>query len=101
MSNQDQMTGPDERFREIARQLREGMQPDSQAVRTVLSWYGFQRRSAWIVATIRAALEAAGLETVPDIDSTYLDGDLRFILREEPAAKLNPTSPVETVIETI
>lgn len=93
------MTTPDERFHEIADQLRQGT-PRSESVRTVLSWFGFQRRSAWVVDRIRTALKNAGLETNPDVWSTYLDGHLRFTLREDRAEEPSPAPVTETIVET-
>src|SRR3989442_12718837 len=93
------MTNPDDRFREIAEQLRQGT-ARSESVRTVLSWFGFKRRSAWFVARIRTALKNAGLETTPDVWSTYLDGHLRFTLHEEISDKPASGPVVETTVET-
>ena len=81
------MTNPENRFNEIAAQLRQGEQPSPETVRTILSWFGAQRRSTWIVGRIRNALKRAGLETIPDIWSTYLDGNLRFVLRDDDVEK--------------
>ena len=92
------MTTPDERFHEIADQLRQGT-PRSERVRTVLSWFGFQRRSAWVVDRIRTALKSAGLETNPDVWSTYLDGHLRFTLQEARAEEPSPAPVIETIVE--
>lgn len=93
------MTNSDDRFREIAEQLRQGT-ARSESVRTVLSWFGFQRRSAWVVGQIRSALKNAGLETTPDIWSTYLDGQLRFTFHDDSSDKSAPAPAVETVVET-
>ena len=87
----DWLTKPRERLQAIAEQLRRGEQPGPESVRTVLSWFGGQRRGSWIVGLIRAELENAGLETTPDIWATYLDGRLHFTLRKEPAT--TPVSP--------
>ena len=80
-----------DRLNQIAARLRQGEQPSPETVRTVLSWFGGQRRGSWIVEHIRNALKNAGLETVPDIWSTYLDGELRFSLRDDTA-----DNPIQT-----
>lgn len=90
------MTNAGERFTEIAARLRQGDQPSPETVRTVLSWFGAQRRSVWIVERIQSALKSAGLETIPDVWSTYLDGQLRFTLRADSADKLTPAPLVDT-----
>jgi hypothetical protein len=101
------MTHDDDRFREIAEALRQG-EPRAETVRTVLSWFDGQRRGSWIVSRIRAALKNAGLETTPDIWSTYLDGTLRLRLRDDstntaaaaPVAEVAPETPVDTSVAT-
>jgi hypothetical protein len=92
----DWMARPSARLQAIAEQLRRGEQPAPETVRTVLSWFGGQRRGSWIVGQIRAALESAGLETTPDIWSTYLDGSLRFTLRKESSTKSGSVPTPET-----
>ena len=93
------MIAYEERFKEIAEALRRG-ETRAETVRTVLSWFGGQRRGTWIVGRIRNALKSAGLETTPDIWSTYLDGDLRFKLRDDSTAEAT-VRPVEVVPETL
>jgi len=89
------MTNAGDRFRDIAEQLRQGKEPGLETVRTVLSWFGAQRRGAWVVGNIRTALRDAGLQTTPDIYSTYLDGYLRFALRDDSPDKPIPVPVVE------
>ena len=94
------MTGCEERFKEIAEALRQG-QTRAETVRTVLSWFGGQRRGTWIVSRIRNALKSADLETTPDIWATYLDGNLRFSLRDDSADKAAGTPVIEVVPDTL
>jgi len=93
------MIAPGQRFHEIAQQLRQGT-PRSESVRTVLSWFSFQRRSAWVVDRIRAELTNAGLETSPDVWDTYLDGYLRFALRQDREEEPSTAPAVEALVET-
>ncbi len=93
------MTSPDDRLRGIAEQLHQGKQPAPETVRTVLSWFGGQRRGSWVVGRIRDALKNAGLQTTPDVWSTYLDGYLRFSLRDESSDKASPAPVIETVAQ--
>lgn len=95
------MPNADDRLNEIARQLRQGEQPRFETVRTMLSWFGAQRRSTYIVGHIREALKNAGLQTSPDIWSTYLDGDLRFALRDETVDTSTQTTLPETIAEPV
>lgn len=61
----------------VAKQVAQGGQPKA-TVRTLLSWFGAQRRGGWVVSNIRRSLKAAKLETVPDFSYAYIDGLLSF-----------------------
>lgn len=75
------------RLYDIARALNSGETVPPTTVRTFLSWFwGTQRRGRWIVSHIRQELERAGLVTVPDFESTYLDAEIKFSLPPEPQA---------------
>ncbi|MGO3934371.1 CBS domain-containing protein [Rhodopseudomonas pseudopalustris] len=50
--------------------------------REFLSWFGAQRRGYWIVRHIRRELEEAGLQTIPDFESNYIDSLLTVQLIE-------------------
>ncbi|HWV54553.1 CBS domain-containing protein [Pseudorhodoplanes sp.] len=65
---------------EIARLLREGQESPRISVRTLLEWFGAQRRGSWLVWHIRSALDRAGLSTEPDFESAYIDSYLSFVL---------------------
>lgn len=54
-------------------------------VRTLISWFGSQRRGRWVVEMIREGLAALGLRTDPDFEWTYIDGDVRFVSSTSPA----------------
>ena len=84
---------PKVRLRDVARALtgNEPVQPIT--VRAFLNWFwGTQRRGRWIVSYIRDRLTEAGLTTVPDFESTYLDGEIAFALADES----DPTPPSVT-----
>ena len=55
-------------------------------MRTILSWFDAQRRGVWVVATIRGALDNAGLATEPDFESAYIDSIVTF--RKKPATNV-------------
>jgi predicted transcriptional regulator len=78
-------------LKNVAEQVAQGQRP-VVTVRTLLSWfYGSQRRGRWIVSIIRIALEGLNLQTEPDFDATYLDGQVTFV----------PKSTPETVVATL
>jgi CBS domain-containing protein len=49
------------------------------SVRTFLSWFGAYRRGYYKVKEMRRALAVAGLETVPDFESAYIDSLISFV----------------------
>jgi CBS domain-containing protein len=60
----------------IADEIANGKSPAPVTTREFLSWFGAQRRGYFIVRSIRGALEKAGLQTVPDFESNYIDSPL-------------------------
>jgi CBS domain-containing protein len=91
-------TWPDHnaRLRDVARALtaHEPVQPIT--VRAFLRWFwSTQRRGRWIATYIRARLDEFGLKTVPDFESTYLDGEITFALAGE--ADQNVANTLEVV----
>ncbi|WP_426219800.1 CBS domain-containing protein [Pseudomonas sp. DWRC2-2] len=75
-------SAPEELSKVAERVRSEG--PQEYSVRTLLSWYRYERRSRYIVDAIRKNLEELKLTTDPDIEYAYLDGPLVFHLVEEP-----------------
>lgn len=79
--------------------------PPTLTPREFVSWFGYERRGAWVVEEIRDALESCGLHTEPDFgeagayqqigifDSSASDPPADNTLRVNtlPAAKNNPT----------
>lgn len=78
------MVTVNERLEVIARQLRNDEKPESVTVRTLLSWFGAQRRGYLVVADIRRGLAEHGLETVPDFEFAYIDSLISFQLAQPP-----------------
>jgi CBS domain-containing protein len=81
------------RLQDIARALKDSEPVPPVAVRAFLSWFwNSQRRGRWIASWIRERLEEAGLKTVPDFESTYLDAEIKFELATEEA---NPATETQ------
>ena len=90
-----------DKLREIAKLVAEGGRP-TETVRTFISWFfGSQRRGRWVVSHIRNQLDEFGLQTIPDFDSTYLDGDISFVQKAPvvPAAAESAPTPASVGIE--
>lgn len=75
------MITPTERLNSIAQALRSGEHNEPVAVRTLLDWFGVQRRGPAIVRHIRNALDASGLVTEPDFEGVYINSEIKFALR--------------------
>ena len=91
------------RLNDITRALEAGDPVPAVTVRTFLSWFWrSQRRGRWIVSHIREQLQKAGLKTVPDFESTYLDADISFelsLLGESPSPAVHAAT-TEAVLVT-
>lgn len=62
----------------IAEEVTNGKSPAPVTTREFLSWFDAQRRGYWIVRSIRRDLEKAGLQTVPDFESNFIDAPLEL-----------------------
>ena len=62
----------------IAAQLKKGIAPSRETVRTFLLWFGAERRGYNVVRRIRNALKRHGLSTTPDFEYMWLDGTIGF-----------------------
>ena len=64
----------------VATKLKAG-EAASTTVRTLISWFWrSERRGKWVVQAIRNAFSQLNLTTEPDFESTYIDGDVKFML---------------------
>src|SRR5271170_4274616 len=64
----------------IASNLKNGRAGREVTTRLFLAWFGAQRRGPSIVQNIRKELDEAGLKTVPDFESAWIDGPISFEL---------------------
>jgi hypothetical protein len=61
-----------EELREVVERVEKGGRPRA-SVRTVLKWFGAERRSFRILREVRRALKRVKLSTIPDLDGAYID----------------------------
>lgn len=71
-------------LQELAAQVTEG-QRRTETVRTLLSWFGFERRGYGKVRHIRKALKHVKLRTEPDFEEAWIDAEISFMPRPKPA----------------
>ena len=76
-----------ERLKQISDELKAGKPGQSLTTRTFLAWFGAQRRGYNIVRIIRSRLKEAGLITVPDFESAYIDSYIQFAVLAKAAPK--------------
>jgi CBS domain-containing protein len=72
-----------ENLRIAADQVHKSGESRRETVRTLLSWFGAQRRGLWVMASVRAALEEVKLDTKPDFEVVYIDSDVELVPAEE------------------
>jgi CBS domain-containing protein len=71
-----------EPLQEIATKVRGGQLPII-TLRTLLSWYGAERRGGWRNRKILEALQTLQIRTEPSIESAYIDGPITFLAIEQ------------------
>jgi CBS domain-containing protein len=76
-------------LKEIADQVAQGNQRN-ESVRTLLSWFGAERRGYWKVREIRKALSKVKLTTEPDFEGAWIDATVAFL--PKPKVGKTPTS---------
>lgn len=72
------MTVSEEKLAAIAAQLKKGVSPSRETVRTFLLWFGAERRGYNVIRNVRSSLKRHGLSTWPDFEYTWLDGTIAF-----------------------
>jgi CBS domain-containing protein len=82
---------------DIADRVRKGQTP-SISLRTLLSWYGAERRGGWRNRKIREALQTLRIRTEPSIESAYIDGPVVFSSIEE-ASGLEDSVTLESTLQ--
>jgi CBS domain-containing protein len=92
------MSEAQRRLTEIAEQLKRGEKPEPETVRTLLSWFGAQRRGHYVAQTVRRFLRRHRLVTKPDFQYAYIDSPIRFEL--EPVSISAVAKAVEGSMES-
>ena len=79
-------------FDRVKRAIANGHEP-STTVRELLRWFGAQRREAFVVENIEAALEEADLCTDPDFTTIWIDAQVTFRKRDAATAVAPAATP--------
>ena len=72
-----------EQLRQVAEDVARTGRPRKAKVRTLLGWFGYQRRGENVVLTIRRALQETGLRTEPEFDTVGVDTYLKLTANSE------------------
>jgi CBS domain-containing protein len=85
-----------ENLRIAAEQIYQTGESRRETVRSILSWFGAQRRGLWVVASIREALREARLVTEPDFELVFIDSEVKLSPIGSDTSNLNPEQIVST-----
>jgi len=91
------MASLEDQLKTVSEQLKQGVAPQLETVRTLLRWAGSERRGVNVVWSIRYQLKKHGLATSPDFESEYIDGYIRFVQAppEKDVEKIEYSSSVD------
>ena len=72
--------------------------PERVTAREFIGWFGFKRRSQWLVSLVRNQMEELGLRTVPDFERLWIDTEISIEMvatggAESQARFRRPVSP--------
>jgi CBS domain-containing protein len=73
------MSYADDKLQAINAQLKKGVAPQKETVRTFLAWFGAERRGFRVVSRIRRKLDKFGIATSPNFEYGYIDGYIGFV----------------------
>jgi len=74
------MEGIPEQLQQIKDRLKGDSKGTTETVRTILSWFGWQKRGSIQVRHLQKVLKHLGLETTPDFREVYLDNEVTIQL---------------------
>lgn len=90
-------------FKRTAADVKEKGEPYTTTPRILIGWFGARRRGRWISGQIRQALREAGVTTIPDFETAYIDGEIEIAVprASEPAHADEPPMQEEVPEVTV
>jgi CBS domain-containing protein len=73
------MSLSDDKLKAIAAQLKQGVVPPKESVRSFLRWFYAERRGYNVVLSVRRELKRYAIATSPDFEFQYIDGLIGFV----------------------
>jgi len=86
-------------LQEIAERVHKGQRPRA-SVRTLLRWFGSERRGFRKVRVIRRALKRAKLTTTPDFEGAFIDSQVTFLTNAGTDKKADNSGPSAAAVAT-
>ncbi len=80
----------------IGQKVAAGDTSASIETRTLLKWFGYERRTPYAVDLVRRALGSLQLITVPDFESAFIDKQVHFVRRSDQAADTRPNGLIKS-----
>lgn len=87
-----------DRLEQIKSLIDKEQKPEPVPVRTLISWFGAERRGWWVVRQINETLERYGIETNPYFDATYIDGLVEFRKKQSTIIEDSSTTTTTTTL---
>ncbi len=69
-----------ERLTELKKSIESLKEPKTETIRTILSWFGYQRRGTQVLAHMERTFVEHGLRTSPDLSEPWIDGSVSISL---------------------
>jgi len=73
------MSVSEDKLKAVAAQLKKGVAPPRETVRSFLLWFSAERRGYRVVRRVQNALKRHNLATSPDFEYAWIDGSIAFI----------------------
>src|SRR5690606_5451390 len=69
-----------ERLTELKRSIESSKEPKTETIRTILSWFGYQRRGTQVLAQMERIFVEYGLRATPGLSEPWVDGSVSISL---------------------
>jgi len=73
----------DLRLKELKKQIEKNKKPQSESIRTILSWFDTKRRGVTVISMIERVFTKYHLSTEPSLSEPWIDGVVEIRLSEE------------------
>ena len=87
-----------QRIAEIAESIKQGNTVNTP-VRTLIGWFGFQKRGSWMARYIEASIRDNDLTTEPHFMGAYIDSEISFVLLNPAPEEIEVQVPDDSLLE--